>query len=121
MRRISLWAGLSLAVGAVGWAAGAWYQGHDTLHLPRYRLVEVGAVVEAAGLGRLREVGHQAGQHLRRHLPKSELLEAGGIDQPRPALGIEPVPLGGGGGVASAAIMITLPRMHRLMHRQYQA
>ena len=41
-------AGLSLAVGAIGWAAGAWYQGHDTLHLPRYRLVEVGGVLLAA-------------------------------------------------------------------------
>jgi MFS family permease len=43
-------AGLSLAIGAVGWAAGAWYQGHDTLHLPRYRLIEVGGVLLAAGL-----------------------------------------------------------------------
>lgn len=43
-------AGLSLAVGAVGWAVGAWYQGHDTLHLPRYRLVEVGGALLAAGL-----------------------------------------------------------------------
>lgn len=43
-------AGLSLAVGAVGWAVGAWYQGHDTLHLPRYRLIEVGGMLLAAGL-----------------------------------------------------------------------
>lgn len=43
-------AGLSLAVGAVGWAAGAWYQGHDTLHLPRHRLIEVGGALLAAGL-----------------------------------------------------------------------
>ena len=43
-------AGLSLAVGAIGWAAGAWYQGHDRLHLPRYRLVELGAVLLASGL-----------------------------------------------------------------------
>ena len=43
-------AGLSLAVGAVGWAAGAWYQGHDTLHLPRHRLVEVGGALLAGGL-----------------------------------------------------------------------
>ena len=43
-------AGLSLAVGAIGWAGGAWYQGHDTLHLPRYRLVEVGGVLLATGL-----------------------------------------------------------------------
>ncbi|MBM6404255.1 MFS transporter [Phycicoccus sp. CSK15P-2] len=44
-------AGLTLAVGAVGWAAGAWYQGHDALHLPRYRLIELGGVLLAAGLG----------------------------------------------------------------------
>ena len=43
-------AGLSLAVGAIGWAAGAWYQGHDRLHLPRYRLVEVGGLLLAGGL-----------------------------------------------------------------------
>jgi MFS family permease len=43
-------AGLSLAVGAIGWAAGAWYQGHDGLHLPRYRLVEVGGLLLASGL-----------------------------------------------------------------------
>lgn len=43
-------AGLVLAAGALGWAAGAWYQGHDALHLPRYRLVEVGGVLLAAGL-----------------------------------------------------------------------
>ena len=50
-RRVSLQtAGLSLAVGAIGWAAGAWYQGHDTLHLPRHRLVEVGGAMLTAGL-----------------------------------------------------------------------
>ncbi|MBM6399082.1 MFS transporter [Phycicoccus sonneratiae] len=43
-------AGLALAVGAVGWAVGAWYQGHDALHLPRYRLVEVGGLVLTFGL-----------------------------------------------------------------------
>ena len=43
-------AGLSLAVGAVGWAAGAWYQGHSTLHVPRHRLVELGGLLLAAGL-----------------------------------------------------------------------
>ena len=46
-------AGLALAVGAIGWAAGAWYQGHDHLHLPRHRLIEVGAVLLTAGLGAL--------------------------------------------------------------------
>ncbi len=44
-------AGLTLAVGAVGWAIGAWYQGHDALHLPRHRLVEVGGLVLTVGLG----------------------------------------------------------------------
>jgi MFS family permease len=43
-------AGLSLAVGAIGWAGGAWYQGHGHLHLPRYRLVELGAALLASGL-----------------------------------------------------------------------
>ncbi|MGG5260912.1 MFS transporter [Phycicoccus avicenniae] len=43
-------AGLALAVGAVGWAVGAWYQGHDAMHLPRYRLVELGGVVLTVGL-----------------------------------------------------------------------
>jgi len=43
-------AGLSLAVGAIGWAGGAWYQGHGNLHLPRYRLVELGAALLASGL-----------------------------------------------------------------------
>jgi MFS family permease len=49
-------AGLSLAVGAIGWAGGAWYQGHDHLHLPRYRLVEVGAVLLTTGLAVLSAV-----------------------------------------------------------------
>ena len=43
-------AGLTLAVGAVGWAIGAWYQGHDVLHLPRHRLVEVGGLLLTSGL-----------------------------------------------------------------------
>ncbi|KRE62409.1 MFS transporter [Nostocoides sp. Soil756] len=43
-------AGLVLAVGAIGWAVGAWYQGHDSLHLPRYRLVEVGGGLLTAAL-----------------------------------------------------------------------
>ncbi|NHA67544.1 MFS transporter [Phycicoccus flavus] len=44
-------AGLALAVGSVGWAVGAWYQGHDALHLPRHRLVEVGGALLALGMG----------------------------------------------------------------------
>jgi MFS family permease len=43
-------AGLVLAVGAIGWAAGAWYQGTEQLHLPRYRLIEVGAMLLTASL-----------------------------------------------------------------------
>lgn len=43
-------AGLALAVGAVGWAVGAWYQGHDAMHLPRHRLVEIGGLVLTFGL-----------------------------------------------------------------------
>ncbi len=46
-------AGFALAVGAIGWAAGAWYQGHDRMHLPRHRLIEVGAVLLTAGLAAL--------------------------------------------------------------------
>lgn len=46
-------AGLALAVGALGWAAGSWYQGHDALHLPRHRLVELGGVLLALGLAGL--------------------------------------------------------------------
>ena len=46
-------AGLALAVGAIGWAAGAWYQGHDRMHLPRPRLIEVGAVLLTTGLAAL--------------------------------------------------------------------
>ena len=49
-------AGLALAVGAIGWAVGAWYQGHDTLRLPRYRLVEVGGMLLATGLAVLSAV-----------------------------------------------------------------
>lgn len=44
-------AGLTLAVGSIGWAVGAWYQGHDGLHLPRYRLVEIGGLLLALALG----------------------------------------------------------------------
>ncbi|MGL5864072.1 MAG: MFS transporter, partial [Phycicoccus sp.] len=43
-------AGLALAAGSLGWAAGSWYQGHDALHLPRHRLVEVGGLLLALGL-----------------------------------------------------------------------
>ncbi|MGL4178694.1 MAG: MFS transporter [Dermatophilaceae bacterium] len=54
-------AGLALAAGSLGWAAGSWYQGHDALHLPRHRLVEVGGLLLALGLVVLALV---AGAHL---------------------------------------------------------
>lgn len=43
-------AGLALAVGSLGWTAGAWYQGHDRLRIPRHRLVEFGGTLLTAGL-----------------------------------------------------------------------
>lgn len=43
-------AGLALAVGSLGWAAGSWYQGHESLRLPRHRLVEVGGMLLTVGL-----------------------------------------------------------------------
>ena len=49
-------AGLSLAVGAIGWAGGAWYQGHDHLHLDRCWFVELGGVLLASGLAVLSAV-----------------------------------------------------------------
>lgn len=49
-------AGLALAVGAIGWAGGAWWQGHESMNLPRHRLIELGGVVLAAGLAVLSAV-----------------------------------------------------------------
>ncbi|HSK26884.1 MAG TPA: MFS transporter [Jiangellales bacterium] len=43
-------AGLALTGGALGWAAGSWYQGRPRLHVPRYRLVQVGSGIVAAGI-----------------------------------------------------------------------
>ena len=43
-------AGLALAVGSIGWAAGAWYQGRRRMTLPRHRLIELGAVLLTTGL-----------------------------------------------------------------------
>ena len=34
---------------SVGWAVGAWYQGHDTIHLRRHRFVEVGGLLLGVG------------------------------------------------------------------------
>jgi hypothetical protein len=49
-------AGLSLAVGAIGWAGGAWYQGHDHRHQDRCWFVELGGGLLASGLGVLSAV-----------------------------------------------------------------
>jgi MFS family permease len=43
-------AGLSLAGGALGWAAGSWYQGRPGLQVPRHELVRRGSVLVAAGI-----------------------------------------------------------------------
>jgi MFS family permease len=43
-------AGLALASGAIGWAAGAWYQGHEHIHVPRHRLIELGGLLLSVGL-----------------------------------------------------------------------
>ncbi len=43
-------AGIAIATGSIGWAAGAWYQGHAKLPVPRHRLVEFGGAILAAGL-----------------------------------------------------------------------
>ncbi len=37
------WAGLFLAVGAIGWAAGAWFQGHPPANWTPARFVQLGA------------------------------------------------------------------------------
>jgi MFS family permease len=43
-------AGLALTGGALGWAAGSWYQGRPRLRMPRYALVRVGSGIVAAGI-----------------------------------------------------------------------
>ena len=44
-------AGLSLTGGALGWAAGSWFQGHPGSEWPRHRLVRLGCVAVALGVG----------------------------------------------------------------------
>ena len=44
-------AGLSLTGGALGWAAGSWFQGRPQTTVPRYRLVQCGCVLVAVGIG----------------------------------------------------------------------
>ncbi len=46
-------AGVALATGSIGWAAGSWYQGHPTLVVPRHQLVSIGGAILAGGLGML--------------------------------------------------------------------
>lgn len=44
-------AGLVLSGGAVGWFAGAWYQGRPGLTVPRHLLLRVGCAIVAVGIG----------------------------------------------------------------------
>lgn len=44
-------AGLSLTGGALGWAAGSWFQGRPRLRTPRSRLVVIGASLATVGIG----------------------------------------------------------------------
>ena len=44
-------AGLSLTGGALGWATGSWFQGHSGSEWPRHRLVRLGCVAVALGVG----------------------------------------------------------------------
>lgn len=43
-------AGLALTGGAIGWAAGSWYQGRPGLAVPRYLLLRIGSAMVAAGI-----------------------------------------------------------------------
>ena len=44
-------AGLSLTGGALGWAAGSWFQGRPATTAPRHRLVQVGCLLVALAVG----------------------------------------------------------------------
>jgi MFS family permease len=44
------WAGLFLAVGAIGWAAGAWFQGHPPANWTPARFVQLGAACVVVAL-----------------------------------------------------------------------
>jgi MFS family permease len=44
-------AGLALTGGALGWAAGSWYQGRPGLTVPRHLLLRIGGGLVAAGIG----------------------------------------------------------------------
>ncbi len=44
-------AGLSLTGGALGWAAGSWFQGRPTTMIPRYLLIRIGCVLVAGAIG----------------------------------------------------------------------
>lgn len=43
-------AGLSLTGGALGWAAGSWYQGRSSTVTPRYLLIRIGAALVAMAI-----------------------------------------------------------------------
>lgn len=44
------YSGLSLTSGALGWAAGSWFQSRSGLRLPRHRIVQLGASLVTAGI-----------------------------------------------------------------------
>ncbi len=45
-----LQAGIILSLGALGWAAGSWFQGHQRLGIGRQRLLHVGTAMIASGV-----------------------------------------------------------------------
>lgn len=44
------YSGLSLTSGALGWAAGSWFQSRPQLRLPRHRLIQLGATLVTIGI-----------------------------------------------------------------------
>ena len=47
------WSGLFLACGAIGWASGAWFQGHAPASFTPARLVQIGSVLVVVSLATL--------------------------------------------------------------------
>ncbi|WP_343123661.1 MFS transporter, partial [Xanthomonas translucens] len=45
------WAGIALSIGALGWFAGSWYQGHDGQRGSRLRRLRGGSVLMLLGIG----------------------------------------------------------------------
>ncbi len=63
--------------------------------------VQVGAVVELAAAGVLVDVGHKVRQRCGGNVAQAKFLKAGRINQGAAPRAIQPVPGGGGGGVAA--------------------